>query len=144
MKESRGHPPPDEDAPVEPIRPQRAPASTARIHLAGGSRSHAGFPLHRVTRSSLCLHRPLALVGPATREVPAIDPARGLWRAQRCSDSVAEMAAASLRLLAELWAYMKARKRWWLLPIVVIMVVLGGLIVLAEGSALAPFIYAIF
>lgn len=54
------------------------------------------------------------------------------------------MASSSFRLLAELWAYMRARKRWWLLPIVVIMVVLGGLIVLAEGSALAPFIYAIF
>ncbi len=44
----------------------------------------------------------------------------------------------------ELWAYMKVRKKFWLVPIVVVMVLVGALLVLAQGSALAPFIYTIF
>ena len=44
----------------------------------------------------------------------------------------------------ELWIYFKVRKKFWLAPIIVIMVLLGGLIVFAQGSALAPFIYTIF
>jgi hypothetical protein len=47
-------------------------------------------------------------------------------------------------LMGELWAFMKVRKKWWLLPIVLIMLLLSALIVFAQGSALAPFIYAIF
>ena len=47
-------------------------------------------------------------------------------------------------LLGELWAFMRVRKKWWLLPIVVIMLVVGALLVFAQGSALAPFIYTIF
>ena len=47
-------------------------------------------------------------------------------------------------ILKELWDFMKTRKRWWLLPIVIMLVVLGILIVLTEGSALAPFIYTLF
>ena len=47
-------------------------------------------------------------------------------------------------LLRELWAFMRARKKWWLLPIVVTMLLLGLLIAFAQGSALAPFIYTIF
>jgi len=49
-----------------------------------------------------------------------------------------------MAFLKELWAYMRTRKRYWLLPILVVMVVLGGLIVLAHGSAVAPFIYTLF
>jgi len=49
-----------------------------------------------------------------------------------------------ISLLAELWAFMRARKKWWLLPIIVIMFLVGMLLVLAQGSALAPFIYTIF
>ena len=51
---------------------------------------------------------------------------------------------ASSGLMGELWAFMKARKKWWLLPIIVVMVVVGALLVFAQGSALAPFIYTIF
>ena len=47
-------------------------------------------------------------------------------------------------LLAELWRYARHRKKYWLLPLLFLMVALGGLLVLAEGSALAPFIYTIF
>jgi uncharacterized protein DUF5989 len=47
-------------------------------------------------------------------------------------------------LLKELWAFMRERKKLWLLPIVVVLVLVGGLLVLAQGSALAPFIYTIF
>jgi hypothetical protein len=44
----------------------------------------------------------------------------------------------------ELWAFLKERKKFWLLPIVVVLVLLGGLIVLTQGSAVAPFIYTLF
>jgi hypothetical protein len=44
----------------------------------------------------------------------------------------------------ELWRYMKVRKKWWLLPIILILALVGGLLVFAQGSVLAPFIYTIF
>lgn len=47
-------------------------------------------------------------------------------------------------LISELWRFMRVRKKYWLLPIVVVMFVLGGLLVLAQGSAVAPFIYTLF
>jgi hypothetical protein len=47
-------------------------------------------------------------------------------------------------LLAEFWQFLKVRKKWWLAPIVVVMVLVGALLVFAQGSALAPFIYTIF
>jgi Family of unknown function (DUF5989) len=46
--------------------------------------------------------------------------------------------------LKELWRYMRIRKKYWLIPIFLVMVILGGLIVLAQGSAVAPFIYTLF
>ena len=46
--------------------------------------------------------------------------------------------------LGDLWGFMKERKKFWLLPIILILVLLGGLLVLAEGSAVAPFIYTLF
>jgi hypothetical protein len=47
-------------------------------------------------------------------------------------------------LWSEMWGLMKERKKFWLLPVVLVMVVVGGLLVFAQGSALAPFIYTIF
>ena len=47
-------------------------------------------------------------------------------------------------LAGELWAFMRVRKKWWLVPIVVVMMIVGILIAFAQGSALAPFIYTIF
>ena len=49
-----------------------------------------------------------------------------------------------MSLLKELWAFMRARKKYWLIPIIIMMVILGALIVLAQGSAVAPFIYTLF
>ncbi len=49
-----------------------------------------------------------------------------------------------MSFLAELWMFLRVRKKFWLLPILAMMVLLGGLLVLAEGSAVAPFIYTIF
>ena len=46
--------------------------------------------------------------------------------------------------LSELWAFLKVRKKFWMLPMILMMLVFGGLLVLAKGSAVAPFIYAIF
>jgi len=47
-------------------------------------------------------------------------------------------------LISEFWQFLRVRKKWWLLPIVVVMVMVGALLVFAQGSALAPFIYTIF
>lgn len=47
-------------------------------------------------------------------------------------------------ILRELWLFMRVRKKYWLLPIMVMLLLLGGLIVLTQGSAIAPFIYTIF
>lgn len=47
-------------------------------------------------------------------------------------------------LVSELWAFMRERKKLWLLPILIVLLVVGGLLVFAQGSALAPFIYTIF
>jgi hypothetical protein len=49
-----------------------------------------------------------------------------------------------LEFVSELWAFMSERKKFWLLPIVLILALLGGLIVLTQGSAVAPFIYTLF
>ena len=49
-----------------------------------------------------------------------------------------------LSLARELWQFMKVRKKFWLLPIFVMMGVFGGLIVLTKGSAIAPFVYTLF
>ena len=49
-----------------------------------------------------------------------------------------------LALTRELFAYMGARKKWWLLPILLVVLIFGGLLLLAQGSAVAPFIYTIF
>jgi len=46
--------------------------------------------------------------------------------------------------LAEIWRFMRARKKFWLLPILVMMVVFGGLVVFTKGMAIAPFIYTLF
>lgn len=51
---------------------------------------------------------------------------------------------SKMTIIAEFWVFLKERKKWWLFPIVVFLVLLGTLIVLTEGSALAPFIYALF
>ena len=49
-----------------------------------------------------------------------------------------------MSFLAELWAFLRVRKKYWLLPVIVMMAVFGGLVVLSQGSAVAPFIYTIF
>jgi hypothetical protein len=46
--------------------------------------------------------------------------------------------------LREVWAYFRVRKKFWLLPVVVVMGLLGGLLALTQGSAIAPFIYTLF
>ena len=49
-----------------------------------------------------------------------------------------------MSFLKEFWVFLRVRKKFWLLPIVVMMVVFGGLVVLTQGTAVAPFIYTIF
>jgi hypothetical protein len=49
-----------------------------------------------------------------------------------------------MSLAGELARYMSARKKWWLAPVIVVLTVVGGLLMLAQGSAVAPFIYSVF
>ena len=49
-----------------------------------------------------------------------------------------------MSFLAEFWDYMKVRKKFWLLPVFMVMILLGGLLILTQGSAVAPFIYTLF
>ncbi|MBT8099845.1 MAG: hypothetical protein KJO82_08845 [Gammaproteobacteria bacterium] len=49
-----------------------------------------------------------------------------------------------IEFLGDLWAFMRERKKFWLAPLIFVMLILGGLIILAEGSAIAPFIYTLF
>jgi Family of unknown function (DUF5989) len=49
-----------------------------------------------------------------------------------------------MSFLKELWMFLKSRKKLWLMPLILIMVLMGGLLVLAQGSVLAPFIYTLF
>ena len=49
-----------------------------------------------------------------------------------------------MSILIELWAFLRVRKKYWLLPIFLVLFVFGGLIILVKGSAVAPFIYTLF
>jgi len=49
-----------------------------------------------------------------------------------------------MSFISELWTFMRVRKRFWLIPIVLVMGLFGGLLVLTQGSVVAPFIYALF
>ena len=49
-----------------------------------------------------------------------------------------------MSFLAELWRFLRVRKKFWLLPVILVSLGVGGLLVLAEGSAVAPFIYTLF
>ena len=51
---------------------------------------------------------------------------------------------SKLAIFPELWAFMRTQKKWWLGPIVLVLIILGLVIVLTQGSALAPFIYTLF
>jgi hypothetical protein len=51
---------------------------------------------------------------------------------------------SKLSIVSGLWEFLKVKKKWWLAPILILLILLGGLIILTQGSALAPFIYAIF
>lgn len=49
-----------------------------------------------------------------------------------------------LDLLKDLWAFMKERKKFWLLPIIIVLLLLGALLIFTQGSVIAPFIYTLF
>lgn len=49
-----------------------------------------------------------------------------------------------MSLLQELWRFMRVRKKFWLMPVVLLMLLVGGLVVFTKGSAVAPFIYTLF
>ncbi len=51
---------------------------------------------------------------------------------------------SKLSILGEFWEFLKVRKKWWLAPIIIFLILLGALIILTEGSALSPFIYTLF
>jgi hypothetical protein len=49
-----------------------------------------------------------------------------------------------LSIVGEMWAFLRVRKKWWLLPIFTMLLLMAGILLLTEGSAIAPFIYALF
>ena len=49
-----------------------------------------------------------------------------------------------MEFIKEFWEFLKIRKKFWLLPIIIVLIIFGGLIILSQGSAVAPFIYTIF
>jgi hypothetical protein len=49
-----------------------------------------------------------------------------------------------MSIAGEMWAFMRERKKWWLAPVILVLLVVGTLLIFAQGSALAPFIYTIF
>ena len=51
---------------------------------------------------------------------------------------------SKISIISEFWQFLKVRKKWWLVPIIIFLALLGALIILTEGSAVAPFIYALF
>jgi len=51
---------------------------------------------------------------------------------------------SKLSTISEFWEFLKVRKKWWLTPIIIFLVLLGALIIFTEGSAVAPFIYTLF
>jgi hypothetical protein len=55
-----------------------------------------------------------------------------------------ETVMSKFAIMVEFWQFLKARKKWWLVPIIVSLLLLGALIVFAQGSSLSPFIYALF
>ena len=58
--------------------------------------------------------------------------------------SIVKNTKERLSIFAELWAFMKVRKKWWIGPIILVLLLLGLFIVVTQGSALAPFIYTLF
>ena len=52
--------------------------------------------------------------------------------------------SGKISILREFWAFLRVRKKWWLAPIIVMLLILGVILILSEGSAVAPFIYTLF
>ena len=72
-------------------------------------------------------------------------PDHAAWIARHRSTLMPGVTVADQRgMLFELWAFMKVRKKFWLLPILLVLLGVGALLIFAQGSALAPFIYTIF
>jgi len=63
---------------------------------------------------------------------------------KRIQDSVNEKAVLMLEFLEEFWNFLKVRKKYWLFPLLIVLVLFGFLIVLTQGTVVAPFIYTIF
>lgn len=49
-----------------------------------------------------------------------------------------------MEMLKDLWKFLRARKKWWLLPVILVLLVIGALLVLTSGTAVAPFVYTFF
>ena len=60
------------------------------------------------------------------------------------NDEASILTRPQMAFVLELWAFMRVRKKFWMLPIMVMMAVFGGLVVLSKGSVIAPFIYTLF
>jgi hypothetical protein len=96
----------------------------------GHNAGRAGVPRHRQRSTS-----------------PSEDGAGQLLEALRAQSPGPERddaAILNMRFMAELWTFLRIRRKLWLLPIILLLLAAGGLLVLAEGAAVAPFIYTLF
>ena len=69
---------------------------------------------------------------------------RGRKKVTRTSIEKWEVLTMSIGIIKEFWGFLMTRKKWWLLPVIIMLGILGLLIMFTEGSAIAPFIYTVF
>ena len=72
------------------------------------------------------------------------DDVRSLWSSKRRNTVKVEILMSRLKIMVEFWEFLREQKKFWLIPIVVILGLLGILVVFSQSSAVAPFIYTVF
>ena len=75
---------------------------------------------------------------------PVVRPIPGQYNGRRGPPAIRQTVEGGLAFLAEFWEFMCVRKKYWLMPVLILCLLLGGLVVLTQGSAVAPFIYTLF
>ena len=145
---------------LETARPKAIVADTPDIREALAGQSGYGPQKDYAGRMVMSAYKPIKVVGKRWALMVSVDAAAGLspvkrlgrifvtvgivWAILMVLIGLLGTLSDRLPILAEFWEFLRYRKKYWLLPIVLVLVLLGALIVLTQGSAVAPFIYALF
>src|SRR5207248_184615 len=121
------------------VRPLAAQGRQPRDHGAAVLRHGAADRIDRARNGQ----RPAAAEARARRR-DLLDRAHAGGAGAGDDEGSVLESAREMDFLNELWRFMRVRKKFWLLPVLIMMVVFGGLVVLTKGSAIAPFIYTLF